>query len=111
MGEFPATRLLTDILKGVTWDQESDFNGIRGSAWSADLLELYALKAKGYTSDQMNQFSDFTLWIYELNQADPRWIAANASMVFTDFTVVASGGSRTRRKRRRSMRRRNTSRS
>ena len=111
MGEFPPTTLLTEIMKRVTWDQESDFNGIRGSAWSADLLELYAMKVKGYTSDQMNQFSDFTLWKYTLNQEDPRWIAANASMVFTDFTVVASGGSRTRRKRRRSMRRRNTSKS
>ena len=106
MGEFPPTTLLIDILKGVTWDQESDFNGIRGSAWSADLLELYAMKVKGYTSEQMNQFSPVTLWKYTLNQEDARWITANASMVFTDFTVVVSGGSRTRRKRRRSVRRR-----
>lgn len=103
---FSPETLLTNIMKDVTWDQESDFNGIRGSAWSADLLELYAKKVKGYTSEHMNQFSPVTLWRYTLNQEDPRWIAANASMVFTDFTVVASGGSRTRRKRRRSVRRR-----
>jgi hypothetical protein len=106
MGEFPPSRLLTDIMKGVTWDQESDFNGARGSAWSADLLELYAMNTKGYTKEQMDQFSPVTLWKYTLNQEDARWIAATASMVFTDFTVVASGGSRTRRKRRRSVRRR-----
>jgi hypothetical protein len=106
VGEFPPTTLLTDIMKRVSWDQESDFNGVRGSAWSADIFELYALKAKGYTSEQMNQFSEVTLWKYTLNLEDARWIAANASMVFTDFTVVASGGSRTRRKRRRSVRRR-----
>ena len=106
VGEFPPTTLLTDIMKRVSWDQESDFNGVRGSAWSADIFELYALKAKGYTSEQMNQFSEVTLWKYTLNLEDARWIAANASMVFTEFTVVASGGSRTRRKRRRSVRRR-----
>ena len=109
MGEFPPSRLLTDIMKGVSWEQESDFNGARGSAWSADLLELYAMNTKGYTKEQMDQFSPVTLWKYTLNQEDARWIAANVSMVFTEFTVVASGGSRTRRKRRRrrrSMRRR-----
>ena len=105
---FSPETLLTNIMKGVTWEQESDFNGARGSAWSADLLELYAMKTKGYTKEQMDQFSPVTLWKYTLNQEDARWIAATASMVFTDFTVIASGGSRTRRKRRRrrSMRRR-----
>jgi len=106
---FSPETLLTDIMKGVSWEQESDFNGARGSAWSSDLLELYAMNTKGYTKEQMDQFSPVTLWKYTLNQEDARWIAATASMVFTDFTVIASGGSRTRRKRRRrrrSMRRR-----
>ena len=103
---FSPETLLTDIMKDVTWDQESDFNRIRESAWSADLLELYAKKVKGYTSEQMNQFSPVTIWRYTLNQEDSRWIAANASMIFTEFKVVASGGSRTRRKRRRSVRHR-----
>jgi hypothetical protein len=94
----PETRLI-DIMKGVSWDQESDFSGTRGSCWSADLLDLYAGKTKGYTKEQMDQFSPVTLWKYTLQLDDPRWIAAKESMVFTDFQVVGSGGSRTRRRR------------
>jgi len=89
----PETRLI-DIMKGVSWDQESDFSGKRGSCWSADLLELYAMGTKGYTKEQMNQFSADTIWKYTLDPKDPRWIDANASMIFTNFTVIASGGRR-----------------
>jgi len=94
----PETRLI-DIMKGVSWDQESEFSGTRGSCWSADLLELYAMKTKGYTKEQLNQFSPLTIWTFTLQQDDSRWIAAKESMVFTDFQFVATAGSRTRRKR------------
>jgi hypothetical protein len=93
----PETRLI-DIMKGVSWDQESEFSGTRGSCWSADLLELYGT-TKGYTKEQMDQFSPVTLWKYTLNLDDPRWIAAKESMVFTNFQVVGSVSSRTRRRR------------
>ena len=104
--DVPGTTPLTEIMKGVSWPQESAFNEATKSSWSADIFALYALHTKGYTKEQMDQFSPGTLWKYTPIQGDERWIAANASMVFTDFTVVASGGSRTRRKRRRSVRRR-----
>jgi hypothetical protein len=100
----PETRLI-DIMKGVSWEQESEFSGARGSCWSADVLELYAGKTKGYTKGQMDQFSPVTIWKYTLQQEDPRWIAAKESMVFTEFQVVGSGGTRTRRRRRRLLRR------
>jgi hypothetical protein len=90
----PETRLI-DIAKDISWDEESAVNEERGSAWSADILEAYG-----------KEFFPEMSWKYTLNQEDPRWIAAKTSMVFTDFTVVATGGSRTRRKQRRSRRRR-----
>ena len=96
---LPETRLI-DIMKGVSWDQESEFSGTRGSCWSADLLELYGMKTKGYTKGQMNQFSEDTLWKYTLHQEDPRWIEANVRMTFTTFEVIASGGKRRRTKKR-----------
>jgi len=89
----PETRLI-DIAKDVSWKDELAANEERGSAWSADILEAYGKK-----------FLPELSWKYTLDQEDPRWIAAKASMVFTEFTVVATGGSRTRRKRRRSRRR------
>ena len=100
----PETRLI-DIMKGVSWDEESDFSGTRGSCWSADLLELYAMKIKGYTKEQMDQFSEDTIWKYTLHQEDPRWIDANARMTFTNFKVIASGGKRRGTKRARRNRR------
>lgn len=90
----PETRLI-NIAKDISWDEESAANEERGSAWSADILEAYG-----------KEFFPEMSWKYTLNQEDPRWIAAKTSMVFTDFTVVATGGSRTRRKQRRSRRRR-----
>jgi hypothetical protein len=107
--EFKPDTLLTDIMKGVSWTEESEFSGKRESCWSADIFEIYAMETKGYTKEQMNQFSPVTIWKYTLNQEDPRWIGAKANMVFTKFTTDAGGGYRTRRKRyvrRRSMRRR-----
>jgi len=95
----PETRLI-DIMKGVSWEQESEFSGARGSCWSSDVLELYGMK-KDYTKEQMDQFSPVTIWKYTLQQEDPRWVAAKESMVFTEFQVVGSGGSRIRRSRRR----------
>jgi hypothetical protein len=100
----PETRVI-DIMKGVSWDEESDFSGKRGSCWSADLLELYAMKTKGYTKKQMDQFSEDTIWKYTLDQKDPRWIDANARMIFTNFKVIASGGKRRGTKRARRNRR------
>jgi len=97
--EYPATELLINIMKEISWEEEVAYNESHQPSLSSTVFREYALTERT-TMEQSHQWSFDNIWTFTLVPGSKDWRQYDAALTFTAFAPSASGGRRKYRKTR-----------